>query len=78
MKGLLFSDNGSFSVETVIVLSFLFIILSTMLSLFLGMFCEIDDLCDDGVSYTGYLPVTIHRVTGVVTETGGEIYAEIS
>lgn len=78
MNFFVLGDDGSFSLETVIVLSFLIIVLSAMLTFVLGMFSGIDDLCDNGVSYSGYLPVTIHRVTSVIKETGGEIYAKIS
>ncbi|MBE7065658.1 MAG: hypothetical protein E7384_07615 [Ruminococcaceae bacterium] len=69
---------GYFSVETALVISAVIMILCFMLSFVLGLFSGIDTLCDKGVDYTGILPVTIHRITNIVTETGGELFAKIS
>lgn len=77
MKRMLRDSSGSFSVETAVVLSVLVIVFSAFLSFFLSFFSGIESLSENGISYTGILPVTIHRVTGVIFETGGELFAKI-
>lgn len=77
MRDLFMNSEGSFSVEAAIVLTALVIVFSTFLSFMLGFFSGIDSLCGQGISYTGILPVTIHRVTSVIFETGGELFAKI-
>ena len=78
MRHLCLNDSGYFSVETVIVIFSVILIMSFMLSFVLGVFSGIDDLCSVGVDYDGFLPVTIHRVTNVILETGGDLFAKIS
>ncbi|MBQ8164614.1 MAG: hypothetical protein IJZ94_02185 [Clostridia bacterium] len=78
MKRLLCDSSGSFSVETAIVLSSLCIVFSALLSFVLGMFSGINELCEKGIDYSGYLPAVIHRFANVVFETGGELFEKIS
>jgi len=78
MRRLLDSDAGYFSVETAIVMSAVMILLAALISFILGLFSGIDTLCGEGVDYEGVLPVTVHRVTNVIVETGGELFAKLS
>ena len=78
MRLLRLNEAGYFSVETVVVVFAVIMIISFMLSFVLGVFSGIDELCSAGVDYDGYLPVTIHRVTNVIIETGGELFAKVS
>ena len=77
MRKLFDNTDGSFSVETLIVLTSLCVLFTTMLTFILAVFTGIDELCETGIAYDGYLPAVIHRFVNVSFQTGGEIFEKI-